>query len=93
MKMKDKLKSALKHGPVPDSEDGMICYAYYAGREAASKKLCDEYKRRVSAMCAQAERERYYYVAHRVIDAGGGDSIYSPDYAGDVTATFGDDQV
>jgi hypothetical protein len=89
----EKIKQAMQHGPTPDSIDGLICLAYYIGREAAARTICDEHNRRIAAMRAQADAEHCRHVAHRVIDAAGGDSIYSGDYAGDVTATFGADEV
>ena len=88
----DRIKQAIRNGPTPDGIDGLICLAYYMGREASARAICDEHTRRIAAMRAQADTEHCHHVAHRVIDAAGGDSIYSGDYAGDVTATFGADE-
>jgi hypothetical protein len=78
-------------GPTPTTPDGLIVLAYWMGRESAAKTVCDEHNRRVELMREAARKEHCHHVAHRVIDAGGQDQIYSPDYAGDVTSTFGGD--
>jgi hypothetical protein len=79
-------------GPTPTTPDGLLVLAYYMGREEAARRLCDEHNKRVAAMRAAADQEHCHHVAHRVITAGGPDQIYSPDYAGDVTSTFGGDE-
>jgi len=89
----DKIKQLVKDvGPTPKTQEGLIVLAYWMGRESAAKSVCDEHNKRVAAMRAAADKEHCHHVAHRVITAGGADQIYSPDYAGDVTSTFGGDE-
>jgi len=89
----DKIKQLVKDvGPTPTTQEGLLVLAYWMGRESAAKSVCDEHNRRVAAMRAAADKEHCHHVAHRVITAGGADQIYSPDYAGDVTSTFGGDE-
>jgi hypothetical protein len=71
----------------------IIAMAYYIGRESVAKKLCDEHSRRVSKARTKAGRMRYHRMINSVLNAMGGDIIYSPDYSGDMTATFGSDEV
>lgn len=36
MKAHDRIRTALRHGPRPDTAEGLICIAYYMGREAGA---------------------------------------------------------
>ena len=84
--------------------DPLIRYAYYAGKTAAAKTVCDEHARRLAAMRTAADGQRYYRLAHKIITAGqvvrrdpwtvagNPDAIYHPDYAGDYPETFGEDE-
>lgn len=85
--------------------DKLLAYAYYRGKTEAARAVCDEHTRRLAAMRAEADKQRYHGLAHRIIDAGqvvrqdawtvrgNPDAIYHPDYAGDYADTFGGDEV
>jgi len=62
----------------------LVALAYIAGQEAATKTICDIHNSRIAKMRQAAKNHRYHRLANSIIDAGG-DMIYSPHYAGDVT--------
>ena len=74
-----------------DNFKKLIAMAYYMGRESATKEVLDIHNTKVSRARDKANTIRYHHVANDVLDAMGGDIIYHPDYAGDMTSTFGDD--
>ena len=74
-----------------DTIKKLVSIAYYMGRESAVKETLDTHTTRVSMARAKAKSIRYCHMANAVLDAMGGDMIYHPDYAGDMTSTFGDD--
>ena len=79
--------------PDPDNTAKLIAMAYYIGRESAVKEICDIHSARVTAARQAAKGYRYHRMANAVLNAMGGDMIYHPDYAGDMTDTFGDDEI
>jgi DNA-directed RNA polymerase delta subunit len=68
----------------------IIATAYYMGREAAAREICDDAHKIFEDQKSRAEECRYYNLAKQI--QGGVSIIYSPDYAGDVTNTFGKDR-
>lgn len=73
-----------------DNIEKLICIAYYIGREEATKKISDKYNELIKYQRRRARECRYHNMAMQII--GDINYIYSADYAGDVTATFGSDE-
>jgi hypothetical protein len=93
MKAIDKVNELVsQNGPEPSTLEQLVVFAYYMGREEATKRICDEHNRRIKVMRDRANAMRYYKLASSVIGAEGS-MIYSSDYAGDVISTFGNDEV
>ena len=84
MTILQKIQASL-NGDWSDPETKMIALAYLAGKEAATKRICDEHSARIKKMRVAASAVRYHKLATAIIDAGGSGIIYSADYAGDVT--------
>lgn len=98
MNIKQKIKQIVAtvtyDGEAVDTQrNKLIALAYYIGREEGVKRICDKHAAKIAAMRVKARSCRYHNMSHAVIDAGGQDIIYDADYAGDMTATFGDDAV
>ena len=79
--------------PDPENLKKLVAMAYYMGRESASREICDEHNTRIAKARDKAKGLRYHIMANGVLDAMGGDMIYSPDYAGDMTDSFGRDPI
>ena len=88
-----KINSLIHHGGALDLEaditNKLIYIAYYIGREAAARELADSYNALIAEMRQRAAECRYHRMANEI--RGDKNYIYSPDYAGDMTATFGSD--
>jgi hypothetical protein len=77
----------IESGPAPEDPDNLnklIALAYALGRTEAARAICDEHTRRVKKAREAADQLRYHNLGNAVLDAMGGDIIYTPDYAGDV---------
>ena len=72
-----------------DTLDKLLAIAYYMGREEATKEISDKYNALLAEQRRRAEQRRYYKMAREII--GESQMIYSPDYAGEMGSTFGDD--
>lgn len=83
------IKNCVKKGVEPNSIEGLISLAYWIGRESAAKQVADSYCAKIEAMREFASSQKYHRLCNSVIDSVNMD--YQPDYAGDVTSTFGDD--
>jgi len=86
MKIREKLQKLDWDNEV----ERLVALGYLAGREAAAREICDIHNERLAKMRDAAQSCRYYHMANAIINAGQGagnedDTIYSPDYAGDVT--------
>lgn len=90
MTIKDRINQALTW---ETDEDKLIAIIYEIGKEIATRKICNEHNARVAKMRAAAKGHRYHALCDSIIDAGGPDIIYSPNYAGDILDTFGNDLV
>lgn len=88
----ERIMSAVnaQHDMETDSIDKLIVMAYYIGREQAAKDVSDMYSAHMAEQSARAAASRYHKMAAAILDNGDG-YIYSGDYAGDMTATFGSD--
>lgn len=64
-------------------------YAYYAGKERATKIICDKASEIFAEQRKRAKECRYHKMAEQII--GGQTMIYSPHYSGDFQEAFGDD--
>lgn len=73
-----------------DSIDKLVIIAYYMGREQAIREYSDKVRLHLSAQKKRASECRYHIMVESIV--GPETYIYSPDYAGDVTATFGSDE-
>lgn len=73
-----------------DTLDKLLTVAYMMGREEAAREVSDRYNALLAAQNARADACRYHNLAHEII--GKERYVYSPDYAGDYTATFGSDE-
>ena len=72
-----------------DSLNKLLALAYYIGREEATRETSDKYNAVLEAQRKRAEACRYYKMAAAII--GDVKAVYSPDYAGEMSLTFGDD--
>jgi len=94
MTVLERVKECVNHnGNVDydvDSIEKVIALAYFIGREEATKEVSDKYTALLAEQRERANNCRYKHLAHSVI--GDTDYIYSPDYAQDMTATFGSDE-
>ena len=90
------IREKLQNLDWTDSVEHLVALAYIAGQEEATKNICDEHNRRMTIMREAADRCRYRFMAHAILNApktnsrtghgwNGDDTIYSPNYAGDVT--------
>lgn len=73
-----------------DSIDKIIAIAYYMGAEAAVKQHSDKVNAVFRAQKERAEVCRYHKLAMQI--QGDVDYVYDSHHAGDITATFGDDE-
>ena len=73
-----------------DSIEKVIALAYFIGREEATKEVSDKYTALLTEQRKRANNCRYKHMVHSII--GDTEFIYSPDYAQDMTATFGSDE-
>ena len=91
MTILEKVKTCVEnHDCDKDCVEKLIALAYFIGREEATKEVSDKYTALLSEQRERANNCRYKHLAHFVI----GDTryIYFPDYAQDMTATFGSDE-
>lgn len=92
MTYKELLKIALKDQwnweENPESLK-LMQYAYYAGKERATKIICDKASEIFAEQRKRAKECRYHKMAEQII--GGQTMIYSPHYSGDFQEAFGDD--
>ncbi len=94
MTIKERIDEALASPDLSyesDSLDKLIAVAFYFGAEAAAKRICDEHNRLASEAIEKAQKIRYWKQAINIM----GDlakPIYDPNYAQDMTDTFGDDE-
>lgn len=72
-----------------DSLDKLLAVAYYMGREEATREVSDKYNAHLTAQHERAEACRYYKMAAAIV--GPEKFLYCPDYAGEMSATFGND--
>ena len=72
-----------------DSLDKLLAIAYYMGREEATREVSDKYNAHLAAQHERAEACRYYKMAAAIV--GPEKFLYCPDYAGEMSATFGND--
>lgn len=73
-----------------DDPRKLIAIAYYMGRESADREVSDMYNAHLARQRKRAEKCRYYRMALDIV--GPERYLYSPDYAGDMTAIFGSDE-
>ncbi len=92
MKIKDRVKKApeAEAGWEKDSIDKLIAIAYYMGRESATREVSDAYRKRLKDQKERADKCGYHEMARKVL--GDTNYIYFPDYAGDISDMFGDDE-
>ena len=90
MTINERIKIAINSfdGEV-DSIDKLIAVAYFAGREAAAKEICDQAHDIFSEQKKRANHCRYSHMAMEI--QGNVDSIRSADYCAEMTNTFGND--
>jgi hypothetical protein len=68
----------------------LIAIAYYMGREGAARRICNEAQTIFKAQKERAHACRYHNMAMEI--QGDITQIYSPDYAGEFTSIFGEDE-
>jgi len=74
-----------------DSIEKLVYIAYYIGRESAAKEVSNLYANHLAKQTERAQVCRYHKMVAEILQNGDG-YIYSSDYAGDMTATFGSDE-
>lgn len=72
-----------------DSLNKLLALAYYMGREEATRETSDKYNAVLAEQRKRAESCRYHKMAAAII--GDVKAVYSPDYAGEMSLTFGND--
>lgn len=91
MTIRERVKMALENCDCEqDNLDKIIALAYYMGREKATREISDKYSAHLAAQHERAEACRYYKMAAEIV--GPEKSLYSSDYAGEMTSTFGKDE-
>ena len=73
----------------PATVEKMILLAYYIGREEAARQVSDMYAAHIREQRERADQCRYRHMAQAVV--GPENYLYSPDYAQEMTETFGSD--
>ena len=68
----------------------LVAMAYYIGKEQGVKEISDKYTALLAEQRKRADKCRYNKMAHKVI--GDVKYIYHPDYSGDMTEMFGNDE-
>lgn len=85
---------ALDNSYTPDGEraniDAVIAFAYYMGQEMATRTISDKYTAILLEQRKRATSCRYSNMANKII--GNTQFIYSINYAGEYTETFGLDK-
>lgn len=90
MTIKERIKQAVANLDCEkDDLNKIIALAYYMGREEATKEISDCYNKHIAEQKARAAACRYHKMAAEIV--GSADYLYSGDYAGTMTSTFGDD--
>lgn len=91
MTIRERVKIALDNCDCEqDNLDKIIALAYYMGREKATREISDKYNAVLAEQRKHAESCRYHKMAAAIV--GDTHYIYSGDYSGDMTATFGNDE-
>lgn len=86
----DEEKRDYRNDMESDNLDRLISFAYYMGREEATRQISDQYNALIQQMRARANACRYPHMANRII--GDRDFIYSNDYGQAFMSTFGRDK-
>lgn len=73
-----------------DNLEKIVVMAYCIGRESGVREVSDEYRVLITEQRERANKCRYVHMANKII--GSRDYIYHPDYAGEISAMFGDDE-
>lgn len=73
-----------------DSVDKLIAFAYYMGREEATRYVSDKYSAHIAQQRERAKSCRYWRMAEDVI--GPERYLYAADYAQEMTGLFGSDE-
>lgn len=88
----DLIKGPIRK-PDPDNILKLIAMAYHIGKETATRQICDIHNERIAKARKAAKSARYHRMAGAILDAMGGDMIYTDAYAGGMTRTFGGDEI
>ena len=88
MTIRERVKIALDNCDC-EKDDLNKLVAYYMGREKATREISDKYNAVLAEQHQRAEACRYHKMAAAIV--GDKHYIYSGDYSGDMTATFGND--
>lgn len=79
-----------KHDMDNDTWEKLVYFAYWVGREEATKYVSDCYKERYYEQKQKADTLRYHKLVNKIL--GKYPYIYFPDYSADVTNVFGGDK-
>ena len=91
MTVKEKILSIVdKFDCEVDDWNKLVAMAYYIGKEQSVKEISDKYTALLAEQRKRADKCRYNKMAHKVI--GDVKYIYHPDYSGDMTEMFGNDE-
>ena len=91
MTVKEKILSIVdKFDCEVDDWNKLVGMAYYIGKEQGVKEISDKYTALLAEQRKRANKCRYNRMAHKVI--GDVKYIYHPDYSGDMTEMFGNDE-
>lgn len=73
-----------------DSVDKLIAFAYYMGREEATRYVSDKYSAHIARQRERADACRYKHMAAAIV--GPERYLYTPDYGQEMTGLFGSDE-
>lgn len=73
-----------------DDARKLVALAYYMGREAATREVSDRYNAVLAEQRERAAKCRYHNLAMTI--QGDVSYLYSGDYSGEMSATFGADE-
>lgn len=90
MTLKERVLKSLEANMDGDTIDKLLQFAYYMGRETATKSICDRHNEIIKMQKERANQCRYHKLAADII--GQFTFIYSDDYDGDFIDAFGDDK-
>lgn len=89
MTREELIKECLKADLQEDSLPALIATAYFMGREAAAKTVCDKHNKIIWDQRRKAEKSSFRHVASEIIGSSDETFIKISDYSGNKTKAYG----